>query len=91
MKISISKHGGKGICALSSESIRILSMACEPMKKRKYTYTKIHPIFHSESLPFNFLDFFKIQIGGYIDFYNNFFIRRIMPPLKSCHNIFLYF
>ena len=43
-------------------------MACEPMKKQKYTYTEIHPIFRFEHYPLNFFEFPKIQIGGYIDF-----------------------
>ena len=43
-------------------------MACDSMKKQKYTYTKIHPIFHFEHYPLNFFEFSKIQNGGYNGF-----------------------
>ncbi len=59
-------------------------------KTTVYVYSKISH-FHFEPYTLNFFEFSQIQIGGYKNFYNNFFIRENLPFLKICHNNFRYF
>lgn len=49
------------------------------------------PDFSFQTLPLNFFEFSQIQIGGYKNFYSNFFIRKNLPSLKICRNDFRYF